>query len=70
MQPAGRGPATTRTQQRPAPFDGKCTWDTYRAEFELLADLNGWSDAEKLAHLTISLRSAAAMVLTNFYPSQ
>ena len=69
-QPAGRGPATTRTQQRPAPFDGKCALDTYRAQFELLADLNGWSDAEKSAHLAISLRGAVATVLTNLYPSQ
>ena len=42
--PAGRGPTTTRvTQQRPAPFNGKCAWDTYQAQFELLADLNRWS---------------------------
>ena len=69
-QPACRGPATTGTQQRPAPFDGKCAWDTYRAQLELLADLNGWSDAEKSAHLAISLRGAAARVLTNLHPSQ
>ena len=50
--------------------DGKCAWDTYRAQFELLADLNGWSDAEKSAHLAISLRGAAATVLTNLHPSQ
>ena len=39
------------TQQRPAPFDGKCTWDTYHAQFELLADLNRWSNTEKLVRL-------------------
>ena len=32
--------------------------------------MNGWSDAEKSAHLAISLRGAAATVLTNLHPSQ
>ena len=27
-------------QQRPAPFDGKLAWDTYRTQFELLAEIN------------------------------
>ena len=71
MAPAGRGPTTIGvTQQRPAPFDGKCAWDTYRAQFELLADLNKWSDTDKAAHLAISLRGAAATVLTNLHPTQ
>jgi len=69
--PATRGPFTTGvTQPRPSPFDGKCTWDTYRAQFELLADLNKWSDADKAAHLAINLRVAAATVLANLPPLQ
>ena len=69
--PGGRGPATTGVaQQRPAPFDGKCAWDTYGAQFELLADLNKWSDTDKATHLAISLRGAAATVLTNLHPTQ
>lgn len=69
--PATRGPFTTgATQPRPSPFDGKCAWDTYRAQFELLADLNKWSDADKAAHLAINLRGAAATVLANLPPTQ
>ena len=58
------------TQHWPVPFDGNCAWDTYQAQFEPLADLNGWSDTEKSAHWAISLRGAAATVLTNLHPSQ
>jgi len=53
-----------------APFDGKSAWDVYRAQFELLASLNKWSNADKATHLAISLRGAAATVLTNLHPAQ
>ena len=54
-----------RLRQRPSPFDGKMPWDVYHTQFELLAQLNGWSDGEKAAHLAVSLREDAATVLTN-----
>ena len=57
-------------QPRLAPFDGKSAWDVYRAQFELLASLNKWSNADKATHLAISLRGAAATVLTNLHPAQ
>ena len=68
----GGGAATTPVgqQQRPAPFDGKLAWDAYRTQFELLAMMNRWSDAEKAAYLAISLRGPAATVLTNLPPEQ
>lgn len=50
--------------QKPAPFDGKTPWDAYRAQFELLARINSWSMEEKATYLAISLRGAAATVLT------
>ena len=70
---AGRGGTALfsgQQLQRPAPFDGKVAWDAYRAQFELLAEMNGWSDAEKAAHLAVSLRGAAATVLTNIPAEQ
>ena len=57
-------------QQRPAPFEGKIAWNAYRTQFELLAEINRWSNSEKAAHLAISLRGPAATVLTNFPPGK
>lgn len=45
-------------------------WDAYRAQFELLAEINCWSDTEKATYLAISLRGPAATVLTNLPPEQ
>ena len=64
------GRATTTPQQRPAPFDGKLPWDAYQTQFELLAEMNRWSEAEKAAYLAISWRGPAATVLTNLPPEQ
>ena len=58
------------TKQRLAPLDGKSAWDVYRAQFELLASLNKWSNTDKVTHLAISLQGAAATVLTNLHPTQ
>ena len=60
----------TSLQQRPAPFDGKTAWDAYCTQFELLAQINRWSESDKAAHLAISLRGPAATVLTNLPPDQ
>ena len=57
-------------QQRPAPFEGKIPWDAYRTQFELLAEINRWSNSEKAAYLAISLRGPAATVLTNLPPGK
>ena len=38
--------------------------------FELLAEINGWNDAEKATYLAIGLRGPAATVLTNLPPEQ
>ena len=74
---SGRDTGTSRTHlttptsvQKPAPFDGKMTWDAYHTQFEMLAQINHWSDVEKAAYLAISLRGPAAMVLTNLQPDQ
>ncbi len=56
--------------QRPAPYDGKDAWDAYRTQFEMLAGIYRWSDAEKATYLAVSLRGSAATVLTNLPPEQ
>ena len=58
------------TMQRPPPFDGKSTWEAYRSQFTLLAELNGWTEQQKAAYLAISLRGPALTVLTNLPEEQ
>ena len=48
----------------------KLTWDAYHTQFEMLAQINRWSDVDKAAYLAISLRGPAATVLTNLPPGQ
>ena len=60
----------TSQQQRPAPFDGKVAWEAYRTQFELLAEMNRWSNSAKAAYLAISLRGPAVTVLTNLPPER
>ena len=62
----GRGSATHL--QKPPPFDGRTPWDAYKLQFEMLADVNHWSDAERATYLAISLRGSALTVLTNISP--
>lgn len=64
---AGYGGATL---QRPAPYDGKSSWDAYRTQYEMLAGIHRWSDNQKATYLAVSLRGAAATVLTNLPPEQ
>jgi hypothetical protein len=67
----GEAAGTARAlHQRPVPYDGKTTWDAYRAQFEMLALLNGWDDAQKATYLAISLRGPAVTVLTNLSEDQ
>ena len=63
-----RATVSTALVQKPAPFDGKLTWDAYHTQFEMLACINNWSDADKAAYLAISRRGPAATVLTNLPP--
>ena len=62
------GNSASTAMQRPAPFDGKGTWDAYHTQFEMLARINKWNDLDKAAYLAISLRGSAATVLVNLPP--
>ncbi len=61
------GPDSSRTVSvhRPPPFDGRSTWDAYRAQFEMLAQINRWTETEKATYLAVSLRGSALTVLSN-----
>ena len=49
--------------QRPKTFDGKTSWDAYKTQFEIVAQINRWDDNEKAAFLTASLQGPAVNVL-------
>ena len=51
--------------QRPPLYDGRSSWDAYITQFEMLAQLNHWTEMEKATLLAVSLRGAASTVLSN-----
>ena len=51
--------------QRPPPYDGRSSREAYRAQFEMLSQLNHWTETEKATLLAVSLRGAALTVLSN-----
>lgn len=55
---------------RPPPYDGRSDWDAYRAQFEMLAQVNQWSEEEKATFLAVSLRGTALTVLSNVAPER
>ncbi len=54
---------------KPLPYDGQSSWEAYKLQFEMLAQLNGWSETEKATYLAVSLRGSALTILTNL-PSE
>jgi hypothetical protein len=44
----------TKPTQRLKTFDGKTSWDAYKTQFEIVAEINGWDDNEKAAFLAAS----------------
>ena len=55
-------------KMRPQPFDGDAPWDAYKLQFEMLAEINKWSDDERATVLAVNLRGPALTVLTNLPP--
>ena len=44
---------------RPSPYNGSTSWEDYKAQFELVADLNQWDMRTKAAYLAVSLSGQA-----------
>ena len=61
---------SSRSHQRPPPYDGRSPWDAYRTQFQMLATVNGWSTQEKAAYLAVSLKGAAVNVLNGIPAEQ
>ena len=64
------GASLTRPIQRPAFYDGRTTWDAYHAQFEMLAEVNGWTIQEKATFLAVNLKGPALTVLSNLPQEQ
>ena len=52
-----------RPTQKPTAFDGKTSWDAYKTQFKIVAEINGWESQEKAAFLAASLQGQALSVL-------
>nr|XP_033331157.1 uncharacterized protein LOC117223138 [Megalopta genalis] len=50
---------------KPTRYDGSTSWDEYRIQFEMVANVNGWDEAKKAAALIASLDGPARGVLTS-----
>lgn len=56
---------TSRPIQLPPPYDGTTPWEAYNAQFEIVSQLNDWSQEQKASFLATSLKGNATMVLSN-----
>ncbi|MPC41190.1 hypothetical protein E2C01_034776 [Portunus trituberculatus] len=60
----------TSIQRKPAEFAGQVAWEAYQAQYELLAQGQGWGDQEKALQLMASLRRPAMEILAHMTVSQ
>ncbi len=51
--------------QRPPLYDGRSAWEAHITQFEILAQLSNWSEAQRATYLAVSLRGSALAVLSN-----
>ncbi|KAJ8022109.1 hypothetical protein HOLleu_39511 [Holothuria leucospilota] len=64
--PTGDGvPVRGTTGIRPGNYDGSSSWEDYQAQFEVVAELHGWSPAVMAMCLAASLRGEAQAVLAD-----
>ena len=61
---------STKPHIRPSPYDGVSSWDDYHAQFELVAELNGWDGRTKAIYLAASLQGPAHAILGNLDSSK
>ena len=55
---------------KPTTYDGTTTWEDYKAQFELVSNLNAWDDRTKAAYLATSLKGPAQAILGDLEPAQ
>ncbi|KAK3726561.1 hypothetical protein QZH41_001965 [Actinostola sp. cb2023] len=55
---------------KPTTFDGTAAWEDYRAQFEIVADINCWDDVTKATYLAVSISGPAREVLGDLSSSE
>jgi len=55
---------------RPSPYNGSTPWEDYKAQFELVAEIDGWDGRTKAAYLAVSLSGPAQAVLGDLDKTQ
>ena len=60
--------APRKLLQKPTTFDDSTLWESYHAQFEIVANINNWNDFQKAAYLATSLKGPALAVLGNLAP--
>ncbi len=58
-------PVPANKIKRPAPYDGKSSWEDYLVQFEMISEINQWNERTKALELATSLRGQAMGVLTD-----
>ena len=48
---------------KPTVFDGVGSWEDYKAQFDLIAEMNGWQDETKAVYLAASLKDHIQAIL-------
>ena len=66
--PQSPTPSGDKPRIRPSPYDGVSSWDDYRAQFELVAELNRWDNCTKAIYLAASLQGSARATLGDLDP--
>ena len=46
-------------------FDGKSSWEVFKVQFDIAAEINGWQEDDKAVFLATALEGKAALVLGN-----
>ncbi|XP_045124135.1 uncharacterized protein LOC123512044 [Portunus trituberculatus] len=65
-----RSPFLRFKSRKPAEYDGKVAWESYAAQFDLLAAAQGWDQAEKALQLATALSGPAIEVFGHLPPMQ
>ncbi|XP_045101316.1 uncharacterized protein LOC123498216 [Portunus trituberculatus] len=65
-----RSPLPRFKSRKPAEYEGKVAWESYAAQFDLLAAAQGWDQTEKAMQLATALRGPAIEVFGHLPPTQ
>ncbi|MGH0118492.1 UNVERIFIED_CONTAM: hypothetical protein FKN15_016827 [Acipenser sinensis] len=58
-------PLGHRDRVKAGRYDGRTSWEAYRAKFQMVAQANGWNQAEKAVQLAAALEGEALRALSD-----